>query len=234
VAALNHSGICTLHDVGPNYLVMEYIEGTPLEGPLPVAQALKYAVQVCEALDAAHQKGITHRDLKPANILATRSGIKLLDFGLAKLAVGGAGRRAPRPATPRSAWRSPALFPARRRVAAGGGGAAPSPRPDPVRDAARRDRAVPRDHHGDEQGPLDPVARWHDDAAAGHAVQRRRSPVLPRRVGLGARVGRVHDRRMGTAGGGPMPHAPQSPASLLAPRDVRRTSPTSTPSADSR
>jgi eukaryotic-like serine/threonine-protein kinase len=85
VAALNHSGICTLHDVGPNYLVMEYIEGTPLEGPLPVAQALKYAVQICDALDAAHQKGITHRDLKPANILATRSGIKLLDFGLAKL-----------------------------------------------------------------------------------------------------------------------------------------------------
>jgi eukaryotic-like serine/threonine-protein kinase len=85
VAALNHSGICTLHDVGPNYLVMEYIEGTPLEGPLPVTQALKCAVQICDALDAAHQKGITHRDLKPANILVTRSGIKLLDFGLAKL-----------------------------------------------------------------------------------------------------------------------------------------------------
>src|SRR5665213_1654045 len=85
VAALNHSNICTLHDVGPNYLVMEYIEGTPLKGPLPVDQALKYAVQICDALDAAHKKGITHRDLKPANILVTKTGIKLLDFGLAKI-----------------------------------------------------------------------------------------------------------------------------------------------------
>ena len=65
VAALNHPNICTLHDVGPNYLVMEYIEGTPLKGPLPLDQALKYAVQICDALDAAHKKGITHRDLKP-------------------------------------------------------------------------------------------------------------------------------------------------------------------------
>jgi serine/threonine protein kinase len=85
VASLNHSNICTLHDVGPNYLVMEYIEGTPLKGPMPVDQALKYGAQICDALDAAHRKGITHRDLKPANILVTRTGIKLLDFGLAKL-----------------------------------------------------------------------------------------------------------------------------------------------------
>ena len=85
VAALNHSNVCTLHDVGPNYLVMEYIEGTPLKGPLPVDQALKYAVQICDALDAAHRKGITHRDLKPANILVTKTGVKLLDFGLAKM-----------------------------------------------------------------------------------------------------------------------------------------------------
>src|SRR5205823_6127391 len=84
VAALNHPHICTLYDVGPDYLVMEYIEGAPLKGPLPLDRALKYAVQICDALDAAHQKGITHRDLKPANILVTRSGIKLLDFGLAK------------------------------------------------------------------------------------------------------------------------------------------------------
>src|SRR4029077_7554570 len=85
VAALNHPHICQLYDVGPNYLVMEYIEGTPLKGPLPLDQALKYAAQICDALDAAHKKGITHRDLKPANILVTTQGIKLLDFGRAKL-----------------------------------------------------------------------------------------------------------------------------------------------------
>ena len=85
VASLNHSHVCTLHDIGPNYLVMEYVEGTVLQGPLPVAQALNYAAQICDALDAAHQKGIVHRDLKPGNILVTKSGIKLLDFGLAKI-----------------------------------------------------------------------------------------------------------------------------------------------------
>src|SRR3954471_14151331 len=86
VAALNHPNICQLFDVGPNYLVMEYIEGTPLKGPLSIDQALKYAAQICDALDAAHKKGITHRDLKPTNILVTKTGIKLLDFGLAKFA----------------------------------------------------------------------------------------------------------------------------------------------------
>ena len=85
IAQLNHPNICQLYDVGPNYLVMELIEGAPLKGPLPVDQALKYAAQICDALDAAHKKGITHRDLKPANILVTKAGIKLLDFGLAKI-----------------------------------------------------------------------------------------------------------------------------------------------------
>src|ERR1700675_9442 len=85
IAALNHPNICQLYDVGPNYLVMEYIEGTPLKGPLPLDQVLKYAVQICDALDAAHKKNITHRDLKPANILVTKTGVKLLDFGLAKM-----------------------------------------------------------------------------------------------------------------------------------------------------
>jgi len=85
VAALNHSHICQVYDVGPNYLVMEYIGGDPLTGPLSREKALEYARQIASALDAAHAKNITHRDLKPANILVTTSGIKLLDFGLAKV-----------------------------------------------------------------------------------------------------------------------------------------------------
>ncbi|HEU0142425.1 MAG TPA: protein kinase, partial [Bryobacteraceae bacterium] len=74
---------------GPNYLVMEYVEGTPLSGPSAVEVVLPYALQICDALAAAHDKGITHRDLKPANILLAASGIKLLDFGLAKVKVPG-------------------------------------------------------------------------------------------------------------------------------------------------
>src|SRR5437867_301293 len=85
VGALNHPNICTLYDIGPNYLVMEYVEGNPLRGPLPLETAREYAVQIVDALDAAHRKGIVHRDLKPGNILRTESGIKLLDFGLAKV-----------------------------------------------------------------------------------------------------------------------------------------------------
>jgi eukaryotic-like serine/threonine-protein kinase len=88
VAALNHSNICQLYDVGPNYLVMELLEGTPLKGPLPLEKAIEYAGQILDALDAAHKKGITHRDLKPANILVTKQGIKLFDFGLARIATG--------------------------------------------------------------------------------------------------------------------------------------------------
>jgi len=85
VGALNHPHICTLYDVGPNYLVMEYLEGGPLRGPLPLEKAREYAFQILDALDAAHGLGIVHRDLKPDNILLTKSGIKLLDFGLAKV-----------------------------------------------------------------------------------------------------------------------------------------------------
>jgi TolB-like protein len=92
IAALNHPHICTLHDVGPDYLVMEYLEGTPVRGPLPFDEALRAAVDIAGALEAAHGKGILHRDLKPANIMMTSAGIKLLDFGLAKMAAdAGAG-----------------------------------------------------------------------------------------------------------------------------------------------
>src|SRR5262245_13418685 len=84
IAALNHPHICSLYDVGPDYLVMEYVDGRPLAGPMPLDRALALAGQILDALDAAHRKGIVHRDLKPANILVTGSGIKLLDFGLAK------------------------------------------------------------------------------------------------------------------------------------------------------
>jgi len=85
IAALNHPHICTLYDVGPDYLVMEYIEGTPLKGPLPPEEARRVALEIARALEAAHAAGIVHRDLKPGNILLAGSGVKLLDFGLAKI-----------------------------------------------------------------------------------------------------------------------------------------------------
>src|SRR5688572_17969287 len=93
VSSLNHPHICTLYDVGQQdgiyYLVMELIEGETLEsrlrhGRLPLNGALKYAVQIAGALAKAHGRGVVHRDLKPGNIMITRSGVKLLDFGLAK------------------------------------------------------------------------------------------------------------------------------------------------------
>ena len=86
IAALNHPHICSLYDTGPDYLVMEYVEGKPLEGPLAPDEALRLAGQILDALDAAHRKGIVHRDLKPGNILVGRNGAKVLDFGLAKMA----------------------------------------------------------------------------------------------------------------------------------------------------
>jgi len=81
---LKHPHICTLYDVGPNYLAMEWVEGVPLKGPLPLQETLRFSREICDALDYAHQRGIEHGDLKPANILVTRDGIKLLNFGLAK------------------------------------------------------------------------------------------------------------------------------------------------------
>jgi Tol biopolymer transport system component len=94
VSSLNHPHICTIHDIGRedsvDYLVMEYLEGEDLaqrlkKGPLPLDQALSIAMQVADALDRAHRTGITHRDLKPANIMLTKTGAKVLDFGLAKM-----------------------------------------------------------------------------------------------------------------------------------------------------
>jgi Tol biopolymer transport system component/tRNA A-37 threonylcarbamoyl transferase component Bud32 len=85
IASLNHPNICTLHDVGPDYLVMEFIEGKPIKGPLPVDEAVRLAMQIADALVHAHRHGVVHRDLKPANILVTKQGVKVLDFGLAKL-----------------------------------------------------------------------------------------------------------------------------------------------------
>ena len=86
IAALNHPNICTLYDVGPNYLVMELIEGEAPKGPMSLDAALRIARQIADALDAAHDKGITHRDLKPGNIKIKPDGtVKVLDFGLAKV-----------------------------------------------------------------------------------------------------------------------------------------------------
>src|SRR6185503_5194511 len=93
IAALNHPHICTLHDVGDQngtaFLVMELVEGETLaarlqRGAMPLPDALKTAIEIASALDAAHRIGVVHRDLKPGNIILTKSGAKLLDFGLAK------------------------------------------------------------------------------------------------------------------------------------------------------
>src|SRR5215469_11554001 len=93
VSSLNHPNICTLHDVGHqdgiDYLVMEFLEGQTLaerlvKGPLPLDQLLRYGIEICEGLEKAHKTGVVHRDLKPGNVMLTKTGAKLLDFGLAK------------------------------------------------------------------------------------------------------------------------------------------------------
>src|SRR5438132_6039357 len=98
ISSLNHPHICTLYDVGhqdgTNYLVMEYLEGETIgrrleRGALPLDQALRFAIEIADALDKAHRQGITHRDLKPGNIMLTTGGAKLLDFGLATSAASG-------------------------------------------------------------------------------------------------------------------------------------------------
>jgi Tol biopolymer transport system component len=97
ISSLSHPNICHLYDVGTqdgtSYLVMEYLEGETLadrlgRGPLPLDQVLKYGADLCEGLDRAHRRGVVHRDLKPGNIMLTKSGAKLMDFGLAKTAEG--------------------------------------------------------------------------------------------------------------------------------------------------
>ena len=85
IAALNHPHICQIYDVGPDYLVLEYVEGAPVQGPIAPPEAVRVALQITSALEAAHRKKILHRDLKPGNILMSAAGAKLLDFGLAKL-----------------------------------------------------------------------------------------------------------------------------------------------------
>jgi serine/threonine protein kinase len=92
IASLNHANICTLHDVGPDYLVMELVQGVTLadrikEGPIPFEESLAIARQIADALEAAHDQGIVHRDLKPGNVIVKQDGtVKVLDFGLAKVA----------------------------------------------------------------------------------------------------------------------------------------------------
>lgn len=90
ISKLNHPHVCTLYDVGANYLVMEFIEGCTLaaeikNGPLPFKLVARYGAQIASALAEAHSQGIVHRDLKPANVMVTRHGIKVLDFGLARM-----------------------------------------------------------------------------------------------------------------------------------------------------
>ncbi|MDX1632719.1 MAG: protein kinase, partial [Thermoanaerobaculia bacterium] len=115
VSQLSHPHVCTLHDVGEeqglHFLVMEHLEGETLaerleSGALPLEETLRYGAQIAEALDAAHRQGVIHRDLKPANVMLTDSGVKLLDFGLARVASAGAGGMADLPTIEMEAGRT--------------------------------------------------------------------------------------------------------------------------------
>ncbi len=90
IAAINHPHICQIYDVGPDYLVLEYLQGEPLGYPVTRDEAVRLASQIADALHAAHDRGILHRDLKPANVMVVRQGgtthAKMLDFGVARLA----------------------------------------------------------------------------------------------------------------------------------------------------
>src|SRR5271168_5371699 len=97
ISSLNHPNICTLHDIGHqdgiDFLVMEYLEGETLadrlrKGPLPTELVLRYGIEICEGLERAHKSGVVHRDLKPGNVMLTKTGAKLMDFGLAKATPG--------------------------------------------------------------------------------------------------------------------------------------------------
>jgi serine/threonine-protein kinase len=116
IASLNHPNICRLYDVGPNYLVMELVEGRTLaeriqRGALPVSEALGIARQIADALEAAHENGKTHRDLKPANIKITPEGVvKLLDFGLAEVEPAAADEAATKPARTNAVAGTPAYM----------------------------------------------------------------------------------------------------------------------------
>ncbi len=99
ISSLSHPHICALYDVGhqdgTDYLVMEFLEGETLterlaKGPLPTEQVLRFGIEIADALDKAHRQGVIHRDLKPGNIMLTKSGVKLVDFGLAKFKTTGA------------------------------------------------------------------------------------------------------------------------------------------------
>jgi serine/threonine protein kinase/sugar lactone lactonase YvrE len=119
ISSLNHPNICILHDVGSqdgvDYLVMEHLQGETLadrlhRAPIPLPEALRFAIEIADALDKAHASGVVHRDLKPANVMLTKNGAKLMDFGLAKPAPGMSATAAAGPSTPTTPTMTVAAF----------------------------------------------------------------------------------------------------------------------------